>query len=106
MTNVYRAVCTSKSYSFCLHRTIIVEEYISYSGCIVVGYSGPMKSITAGVGAAILGLIIGVMDSICRVAICLFVFYVFRQDAQSYFWGRRSAADSRYHGNELLYKRI
>ena len=56
-------------------------------GCIVVGYSGPMKSITTGAGAAMLSLIIGVLDGVCRVAICLFVFYVFKQGAQSYFWG-------------------
>ena len=56
-------------------------------GCLVVGYSGPMKSITTGAGAAMLSLIIGVLDGVCRIAVCLFVFYVLHQGAQSFFWG-------------------
>ena len=56
-------------------------------GCLVVGFSAPMKSISTGAGAALLSLIIGVLDGICRIAVCLFFDKVLHQGATSYFWG-------------------
>ena len=56
-------------------------------GCIVVGFSGAMKSIVTGAGAALLSLIIGILDGVMRILICLLFFYVFHQEVQSYFWG-------------------
>lgn len=56
-------------------------------GCLVLGFSGAMKSISTGAGAAMLSLILGVMDGVCRILVCLFFYYVVKQGAQSYFWG-------------------
>jgi putative MATE family efflux protein len=56
-------------------------------GCLVLGFSGTMKSISTGAGAALLSLILGVMDGICRILVCLIFYYVIKQGAQSYFWG-------------------
>jgi Na+-driven multidrug efflux pump len=56
-------------------------------GCMVVSFSGCFKSIAIGTGAAGLCFIIGVLDGICRVLVCLFFYSVLAQGAQSYFWG-------------------
>lgn len=56
-------------------------------GCIVVGFSSAMKSISTGSGAALLSLILGILDGVCRVGACLFFYYVLKQGPQSYFWG-------------------
>lgn len=56
-------------------------------GCLVVGYSGAMKSISTGAGAAMLSLSMGVMDGVSRILVCLFADYALQQGAQSYFWG-------------------
>ena len=56
-------------------------------GCIVVGFASPIKSISTGAGAALLSLIIGIMDGVCRVLVCLTALYVFSQGVKSYFWG-------------------
>lgn len=56
-------------------------------GCIVVGFSGAAKSISTGAGAAGLSLIIGVLDGVTRIAVCLIAFHIFRQGQESYFWG-------------------
>lgn len=56
-------------------------------GMLIVAFSCCFKSIVTGAGAALLSLIIGVMDGVCRIAICLLFFHVFKQGVQSYFWG-------------------
>ncbi len=56
-------------------------------GCFVVGFSGPMKSISTGAGAAMLSLILGVLDGVCRVAICIIALAIVGRTADAYFWG-------------------
>lgn len=55
-------------------------------GCIVVAFSGVFKSISTGAGAALLSLILGVLDAVCRVLVCLIV-SAFDPTASAYFWG-------------------
>ena len=61
--------------------------HIMSVGCIVVAYSGAFKSITTGAGAATLSLIVGVLDAVCRILICLFTANVLKLGAPAYFWG-------------------
>ena len=56
-------------------------------GMLIVAFSSCFKSIASGTGAALLSLILGVMDGVCRIAVCLLFYYVFNQGVQSYFWG-------------------
>jgi putative MATE family efflux protein len=56
-------------------------------GCIVTAASGCFKSIATGAGAAFLCFVIGVLDGVCRILVCLFFFYVLDDGASSYFWG-------------------
>ena len=56
-------------------------------GCFVIGAAGAMKSLVTGAGAALLSLTIGVLDGVTRVLVCLLMFHVLHQGAQSYFWG-------------------
>lgn len=56
-------------------------------GCFVIGAAGAMKSLVTGAGAALLSLIIGVLDGVTRVLVCLLMFHVLHQGVQSYFWG-------------------
>lgn len=70
----------------------VIEYGVTYLrimsvGCIVVAFSGVMKSISTGAGAAMLSLILGIMDGVSRVLVCLFFAYVLLQGAESYFWG-------------------
>lgn len=56
-------------------------------GIIIVAFAGCFKSIATGVGDAFLCFILGVLDGVCRILVCLLFFYVFKQGVQSYFWG-------------------
>lgn len=56
-------------------------------GMIVVAFAGCFKSIATGVGDAFLCFLLGVLDGVCRILVCLLFFYVFDQGVQSYFWG-------------------
>lgn len=56
-------------------------------GMIVVAFSSCFKSIATGVGDAFLCFLLGVLDGVCRILVCLLFFYVFGQGVQSYFWG-------------------
>ncbi|MBQ9152926.1 MAG: MATE family efflux transporter [Solobacterium sp.] len=56
-------------------------------GCIVVGFSGPLKSISTGAGAAMLSLVLGIMDGVCRILICMIALAVLGKTADAYFWG-------------------
>ena len=60
---------------------------IMATGCLVIGFSGVMKSITTGAGAALLSLIIGVLDGVTRVIICLIALGILGPTADAYFWG-------------------
>lgn len=56
-------------------------------GCIMASFAGTIKSIATGAGAAFLCLLIGILDGVSRVAVCLFFFHVLKQGAASFFWG-------------------
>lgn len=56
-------------------------------GCLVVAFSGTFKSMSTGAGAAGLSFIIGVLDGVCRIAICLFCTGVLNMGGIGYFWG-------------------
>lgn len=56
-------------------------------GMIVIAFAGCFKSIATGVGDAFLCFILGILDGVCRVLVCLLFFHVFDQGVQSYFWG-------------------
>jgi putative MATE family efflux protein len=56
-------------------------------GCLVTAASGCFKSIATGAGAAFLCFVIGVLDGVCRILVCLFFFYILDGGAPSYFWG-------------------
>ena len=56
-------------------------------GCIVVSFSGSFKSIATGAGAALLSLILGILDAVCRILICLVTANVLKLGAPAYFWG-------------------
>lgn len=57
-------------------------------GCLVYSFSGTFKSIATGAGAALLCFVIGLLDGICRIAVCLFTVYVLGiGEAYAYFWG-------------------
>ena len=56
-------------------------------GMPIVAASSCFKSISTGTGAALLNLILGILDGVCRIIVCLIFFYVFHQGVQSYFWG-------------------
>lgn len=56
-------------------------------GMVIVAFAGCFKSIATGVGDAFLCFILGVLDGVCRILVCLLFFYVFQQGVQSYFWG-------------------
>ena len=55
--------------------------------CFVNAFSGATKSITTGAGAALLSLIIGVLDGVTRVLICLIALAIMGHDAAAFFWG-------------------
>lgn len=56
-------------------------------GMLVSAFSGCFKSISTGVGDAFLCFMVGVLDGICRIAVCLLFVHVFHQGIESYFWG-------------------
>lgn len=56
-------------------------------GMVVVAFSGCFKTIATGVGDAFLCFVLGILDGVCRVLVCLLFFHVFKQGVQSYFWG-------------------
>ena len=55
--------------------------------CIVTSFTGTFKAISTGAGAALLCFVIGVLDGVCRIVICLIAVHLFHQGAQGYFWG-------------------
>ncbi len=65
----------------------VVYLQIMSIGCLVAAYSSAFKSISHGAGAAGLSFIIGILDGVCRILVCLFFVHVLQQGAQSYFWG-------------------
>ncbi len=70
----------------------VIEYGVTYLsimavGCLVAAFAGTMKSIATGAGAAMLSLVLGVMDAVCRILVCLVFAYGFHQGAESYFWG-------------------
>lgn len=65
----------------------VVYLRIMALGCIVMAYAGAFKSISTGAGAALLSLILGVLDAVCRVAVCLIASTFFDPTASAYFWG-------------------
>lgn len=56
-------------------------------GMLIVAASSCFKSISTGTGAALLSLVLGILDGVCRIAVCLLFYHVFHQGVQSYFWG-------------------
>lgn len=56
-------------------------------GMLVVAFASCFKSIATGAGAAGLCFLLGILDGVCRILVCLLFFHVFRQGVQSYFWG-------------------
>ena len=54
---------------------------------IISAFSITFKAVATGSGAAGLCLIIGVMDGVCRVLICLLISTLFHTGASDYFWG-------------------
>lgn len=56
-------------------------------GMFIVAFASCFKSMSTGAGAALLSLIIGVMDGVSRIIVCLVAERVFNQGIQSYFWG-------------------
>jgi Na+-driven multidrug efflux pump len=65
----------------------IVFLRIMSIGCLVSAASGCFKSIATGSGAVFLCFVIGVLDGVCRILVCLFFFYALDGGAPSYFWG-------------------
>lgn len=55
--------------------------------CVIVGFSSPLKSIVTGAGEAFLSLILGVLDGVSRVLICLVVICIIGNVTEAYFWG-------------------
>jgi len=56
-------------------------------GMVVVALASCFKSIATGSGAALLSLVLGILDGVSRILVCLLFYYVFDQGVQSYFWG-------------------
>lgn len=56
-------------------------------GCIVTSIAGPFKAVVTGAGAAGLSLIIGILDGLCRVVVCLVAVQIFHCGVAGYFWG-------------------
>ena len=55
--------------------------------CIISAVSISFKAVATGSGAAGLCLVIGVMDGICRILICMFFSFFFHSGATDFFWG-------------------
>lgn len=60
---------------------------IMAAGCVVTSIAGPFKAIVTGAGAAGLSLIIGILDGVCRVLVCLIAVQVLHYGVSGYFWG-------------------
>ena len=56
-------------------------------GIIIMSAASCFKGIASGAGAALLSLLIGILDGISRILACLVFYHVFHQGAVSYFWG-------------------
>lgn len=56
-------------------------------GILIMAAANCFKGIATGAGAALLSLLIGVLDGVSRILACLVFYYVFHQGAVSYFWG-------------------
>ena len=65
----------------------VVFLQIMAVGCIVTAVASTYKCIASGVGAAFLCFLIGVLDGVCRIAICLLFYNVFNLGDVSLFWG-------------------
>jgi len=56
-------------------------------GIIVSAVAASFKSIAIGAGAALLALLIGILDGMCRVVICLAAILIIGNVSNAYFWG-------------------
>jgi len=80
-----------------LYRVFTIDEAVIASGrtflrimstgCFAVAFSGAFKSMATGAGAAMLSLVIGVLDGVMRIAVCLVFFTFLDGGVSSYFWG-------------------
>jgi putative MATE family efflux protein len=65
----------------------VVFMRIMSVGAVTVALSGPFKAMATGAGAAMLCFIIGILDGVSRVAVCILFEQIFHLGATSYFWG-------------------
>lgn len=65
----------------------VIYLRIMILGCFTSAYASAFKSIATGSGAANLCLLVGVLDGVCRVCICLIATVFLGHQAYSYFWG-------------------